>query len=207
MLPIIVNDGSGPGYDDIFDHAAEYGMVLSHTENRGKGAALKTGLAYVQNTQTTPGVIVTLDADGQHTAKDAAALCAKAEKRPDTLFLGSRSLRGGTRVPLRSRFGNSITRAVFRLRTGVRVYDTQTGLRAFSSGLIPLMMKIGGDRYEYEISVLLYFADHGMKMEEIPIQTIYIGKNESSHFDAVRDSIRIYRAILKRRDAVREDGG
>ena len=201
---VIVNDGSGSRYHTVFEEAAAYGAVLSCRKNRGKGAVLKDGLRYIRQRYQPPYTVVTVDADGQHKTADAARCCQEAEKRPEALILGSRrDDEGQVRVPLRSRFGNALTRQVFRIRAGVPVYDTQTGLRAFSDGLVPTLLNITGDRYEYEMNMLLVFADQKRPIVEIPVSKIYINGNETSHFDPVKDSIRICRCILKVPDIVK----
>ncbi|MBR3164982.1 MAG: bifunctional glycosyltransferase family 2/GtrA family protein [Lachnospiraceae bacterium] len=193
---IIVDDGSGISCGHIFAEASAFADILTHPINRGKGAAIRTGLQEILKRGYTNPLIVTLDADGQHTVSDALRLLEEAEAHPGALILGRRQFSGET-VPLRSRLGNSITRMVYRLFSGVNVHDTQTGLRAFGSGLLPEMLRIQGDRYEYEMNVLLEFAAAGIPMREIPIHTIYENNNESSHFNALTDSCRIYREILK----------
>ena len=201
---VIVNDGSGCRYHEVFEEAAAYGAVLSYRENRGKGAVLKDGLRYIRQHYQPPYTVVAVDADGQHKTEDAVRCCQEAEKQPESLILGSRRDDAGqVRVPLRSRFGNALTRQIFRIRTGVSVYDTQTGLRAFSDRLIPPLLNIPGDRYEYEMNMLLAFADQKRPIVEIPVSKIYINGNETSHFDPVKDSIRIYRCILKVPDVVK----
>ena len=201
---VIVNDGSGSRYHGVFEEAAPYGAVLSYRTNRGKGAVLKDGLRYIQQRYQPPYTVVAVDADGQHKTEDAVRCCQEAEKQPEALILGSRRDDAGqVRVPLRSRFGNALTRQIFRIRTGVSVYDTQTGLRAFSDRLIPPLLNIPGDRYEYEMNMLLVFADQKRPIVEIPISKIYINGNETSHFDPVKDSIRIYWCILKVPDVVK----
>lgn len=197
---LIVNDGSGEEYLSLF-HKIEReteARVLSFPENRGKGAALKAGLEYLQ--KENAGLqgnftLITLDADGQHLLKDALNLLSVAEEKKDALILGSRTQSKDS--PLRSRIGNSITKEVFNLCTGVEVKDTQTGMRAFSGKMIPEMLDIPGERYEYEMNVLLYLAKEGVPMEEVPIETVYINDNAESHFDTVKDSYRIYKQILK----------
>ena len=99
-------------------------------------------------------------------------------------------------MPFKSRAGNAITRFVFAISTGVKVYDTQTGLRAFSRENIPRMLSLKGDRYEYEISQLLYCCRELIPIVEVPIETVYIEDNASSHFRALRDGWRIYKMIL-----------
>lgn len=192
---IVVDDGSGEKYRDIFYMAAQDAVVLTHPENRGKGAALKTGLRYIMEHCPADAVVVTMDADGQHKIDDAVRVCDDAAGHAGCLVLGSRAFSGD--VPLRSRFGNSVTRTVFRLSTGSRVGDTQTGLRAFGTELIPFLLTVGGERYEYEMNVLLDCSRQSIPIREVEIATVYLNDNASSHFSTLRDSARIYREILK----------
>ncbi len=191
---VVVDDGSGEDYSPIFSVCTVYAHVIPHEVNRGKGAALKTGYSYIAAC-FTDSIIVTMDSDGQHTVSDAARVCRAAASRPGSLILGSRAL--SENVPLRSRFGNSVTRGIYRLTTGLAVHDTQTGLRAFHSSLLPLMMRIPGERYEYEMNVLLELARMKLPIREVPIETIYIDNNSGSHFNTVKDSARIYKEILR----------
>ena len=191
---IIVDDGSKDVYQGFFD-AAKGAVILHHSENRGKGAAIKTGLGYIQRNYTAPYTVVTLDADGQHTANDAKLVCERAEEtgRP---VLGVRSFKG--EVPLKSRLGNRITSLVFLISTGMKVGDTQTGLRAFPARMLPMLCGIKGDRYEYEMNVLMELAQSRYEIEQVPIRTIYTdSRNSCSHFRPLRDSFRIYREILR----------
>lgn len=192
---IVVDDGSDKEYLGIFEQASEIAIVLIHLENRGKGRGIKTALEYIKKHFEEPYTIVTMDADGQHEIRDALRVCEEAELRPDTLILGSRGLQEG--VPLRSRMGNTITRSVFARSTGLHVHDTQTGLRAFSNKLLPVMWDIPGERYEYEMNVLLKFAHEKRPVRELQISTIYFDNNSGSHFDTIKDSYRIYKEILK----------
>lgn len=192
---IVVDDGSDGNFQGVFDAAAQYGTVLRHTQNKGKGQAIKTGLFYIQEHFPSDCIIVTMDADGQHRVADAQKICRIARNHPDALVLGSRKLR--EHVPVRSRFGNTVTRFVFHVSTGQRVWDTQTGLRAFSARLIPQLLGIPGERYEYEMNVLLTCSRLGIPILEEEIHTIYIDGNASSHFETVKDSWRVYKEILK----------
>ena len=90
-----------------------------------------------------------------------------------------------------------MTRLVYKIATGVKVYDTQTGLRAFSYKLVPLMLEIKGERYEYEINVLMECSKNNIEIKEIDIATIYINNNSGSHFNVFKDSYRIYKEIFK----------
>jgi len=192
---IVVDDGSGPDYEALFSVCAERALVLRHETNRGKGAALKTGLAWLREHVPGPYTVVTLDADGQHTVADAVKVAQTAEETPAALVLGSR--RQGRGCPLRSRFGNGVTRLVYRAAARARVSDTQTGLRAFSNRLLSTLLEVPGQRYEYEMNVLLRMAEDETPIREVPIETIYLEGNRSSHFNTLRDSWRIYRDILK----------
>ena len=100
-------------------------------------------------------------------------------------------------IPARSRFGNTVTRHVYSAATGIHIHDTQTGLRAFHRSLIPRLLKIEGDRYEYEINMLMQLASEGVPIIEERIETVYENNNSGSHFRTVRDSFRVYREILK----------
>ena len=195
LTVVVVNDGSGEEYTGVFTACSEEATILHHEENRGKGRALKTGFAYIADRWGTNAVVVTLDADGQHKVEDALAVCRLAEEKPDALVLGGRKFEG--KVPLRSRFGNAVTRFVYRLSTGCKVYDTQTGLRAFSGGLLSRLADIPGERYEYEMNVLLRAAEDKIEIIEHRIETVYMDDNSRSHFHVLKDSARIYKEILK----------
>lgn len=192
---VIVDDGSGPAYTDIFDECEIFGDVLSYDTNRGKGFALREGLKYIKAIYGNC-IIVTMDSDGQHMVCDAQKLCNRVETNPRQFVLGSRRLPKD--APTKSKWGNGITRFVYKTLTGTNVYDTQSGLRAFHSDWIPRLLEIRGDRYEYEMNVLLEISRQKLPIEEIPIHVIYFDKQNSvSHFDALHDSVRIYKEILK----------
>ena len=193
---VVVDDGSGEEYLPLFSQLVKNSnaKIIRFYINQGKGAALKEGLSYLNKIEGD-FTVITLDADGQHSLKDAIYLLEKAATSEDVLILGSREQSKDS--PLRSRIGNYITKKVFYFSTGVDIEDTQTGMRAFKKSLIPKLLEIKGERYEYEMNMLLEFAKEGIKMKEYPIETIYINDNEESHFDTVKDSIRIYSQIIK----------
>ncbi|MCD8117676.1 MAG: bifunctional glycosyltransferase family 2/GtrA family protein [Oscillospiraceae bacterium] len=196
LEPVVVDDGSGEAWREVFAQLRSTAAVITHEQNRGKGRAIKTGLAYIRENFAGSYVVVTLDADGQHRIEDALRVCQAAQEQPDALILGSRILNRED-VPRRSRFGNTVTRRVYRLVTGLPVQDTQTGLRAFSFQLLREFEHIAGERYEYEMRVLLHCARRHIPIREVPIRTIYIDNNAASHFSTVRDSCRVYGEILK----------
>ena len=191
---IVVNDGSKEEKSELFNKVEKFGVVLNHNKNYGKGRAIKTALTYIHSNELKDTIVVIVDADGQHTVADIDKV-VEAAGADQTLILGSRAFVGN--VPVRSQFGNSLTRGIFRLATKVSITDTQTGLRAFSYSLIPYLVRIEGERYEYEMNVLLQCARDGINMIEIPISTIYLEENKSSHFRVIKDSYRIYKEIIR----------
>ena len=190
---IVIDDGSSSKCQIVFEQAEQYAIVLRHQVNQGKGQALKTAFTFIQALKIY-GTVVTADADGQHKVWDVFRVAAKSSENPNQLILGARAFTG--KVPLRSRFGNSLTRALFRLQTGVGVSDTQTGLRAFTTNMIPFMLKVEGQRYEYEMNMLLE-ASKEYPILEVPIETVYINDNQGSHFRPIRDGLMIYKNIFK----------
>jgi glycosyltransferase involved in cell wall biosynthesis len=191
---IVVDDGSSPASAGVLRAAGDLGAtVLRHDRNRGKGAALKTGFRYA--TAHRPGHdVVTADVDGQHGVADILRV-AEAVRDGGQIVLGVR--RFGRRTPLRSRFGNGLTQVLFRAATGRGVRDTQTGLRAYPAGLLGELQAIPGERFEYEMNVLLYAARAGLPIEQTVVATTYLDGNASSHFGPLADSVRIYWPLVR----------
>lgn len=194
---VVVDDGSGEEYQPVFRQAesVEDTVVLRHEVNRGKGVALKTGYRYIMEHYPEISGVITADADGQHTVKDCIRLAEALEEKKRALYLGSRDF-SLENVPPKSRSGNRITSAVFRILYGQYLPDTQTGLRAFRREELPFMAEVPGERYEYEMKVLIACSRAGIPMIPVPIETIYENDNEGTHFHPVRDSWRIYKVIL-----------
>ncbi len=194
---ILVNDGSKPENLHYFADAAEAHpeiTLLHHPVNRGKGAALKTAFRwYLENRPQGKGVI-TVDGDNQHHPEDCRN-CALEMLRCGHLILGCRDF-SLPQVPFRSRTGNRITRDVFRIFCGMKISDTQTGLRAIPAEALRQLVTVKGDRFEYETNMLLALKEQAIPWSEVKIRTVYIEENKSSHFRAVRDSWRIYKLIL-----------
>jgi glycosyltransferase involved in cell wall biosynthesis len=194
---VVVDDGSGNEWMELFSGLERMSGVhlVRHENNQGKGKALKSGFRYVRT--ALPGLkgVVTADADGQHRVEDIVRVGLALEHVGSGAVLGARAFSG--EVPLRNKFGNLLTREVFALLTGARLSDTQSGLRGFSSELLPTLECIEGERYEYETTVLATLCRMGRKPVEVTIETIYLEGNRSSHFDPLRDSARIYAALLR----------
>ena len=191
---LVVDDGSGGAFTDIFCSVEKMGaVVLHHAQNRGKGAALKTAFEYLHKSRANSHA-VTADSDGQHSVKDILVIASALEQDTGTALLGVRDV---SQMPSRSRFGNTITRSVFRLLTGLNISDTQTGLRGIPASLIGRMLTVAGERYEYEMNMLLAFKKWGISFTELPIQTIYLDGNRSSHFHSIRDGLRVFAQLFR----------
>jgi glycosyltransferase involved in cell wall biosynthesis len=192
---VVVDDGSGPAYRDVFDGVKALGChVIGYTRNRGKGFALKTGFGFIAD--HLPGRnVVCADSDGQHTIVDILRVAAAVMAGSPAMVLGTRNFTGN--VPARSKFGNSATRLLFRLATGERISDTQTGLRGYPASMLPWLRTVRGERYEYELNLLLEAKPTGYAITTIGIATVYLDHNSGSHFRPVADSVRIYAPLLK----------
>ena len=194
---IVINDGSSKKYDDYFNEIKKYKEVevLKHVVNQGKGRALKTGLNHYLNNYNYYNVIVTADADGQHSPKDTLKVAKFLEKNKKSLILGTRNF-NEKQVPFNSKWGNKITTFIFKLFYGKQINDTQTGLRGIPNNFIPSSLKLEGERFDYEINVLIQAVKEKINIEEEIIETIYIDENKSSHYNPVKDSIKIYKILL-----------
>lgn len=197
---VIVDDGSEAGHAPAFEAASLDGRVrvIRHAVNLGKGAALKTGFNHVLVAFPNIQGIVTADADGQHTAGDILRVGRALQDQPDRLVLGTRQFQGP--VPARSRAGNLITRTVFRALTGIALDDTQTGLRGWPRAYCAECLRIPINGYDFELECLLAARGSAAARRpflQVPIETIYADGNPSSHFNPLRDSMRIYFVFLR----------
>lgn len=194
---IVVDDGSSEAFQEIFREVEEIPrtVVLHHEVNKGKGVALKTGYRWLMEQAPEFTGVITADADGQHTVEDCLRLAEKLAGGERALYLGSRDF-SLPNVPPKSRSGNRITSTVFKLLYGVWLPDTQTGLRAFRREDLEFMAGVEGERYEYEMKVLIACSRARIPMIPMTIETVYENGNEGTHFHPVRDSWRIYKVIL-----------
>jgi len=194
---VVVNDGSAVKSREIFHDLTHDNRVilLEHAVNLGKGAALKTGLNYIYCNAGDHTGVVTLDADGQHLIEDAVKVANTLSIHPDCLVLGARGF--NKNVPMRSKIGNALTKYLFRLLTGIRLTDTQTGLRGIKKGYIPTLLKINSNGYEFELDMLLACKYTGIKIIEETITTVYKDGNKSSYFNPIIDSMKIYFVLFR----------
>ncbi len=195
---LVVNDGSGEEYLSYFNTVAAFKecTVINHEVNKGKGRALKTAFEYCLNNRKTISGVITVDGDNQHRPKDIRRCYESLVDNIDKVVLGVRDFSGAD-VPFRSKFGNNMTSFVFKFACGVSISDTQTGLRAIPYKYLEMLCQVKGERYEYETNMLLELNKKHIKFEEVVIETVYIEDNASSHFNPIKDSIKIYGVIFK----------
>jgi glycosyltransferase involved in cell wall biosynthesis len=194
---VVVNDGSGLDYISIFDQLSVMAdvTILHHMVNLGKGAALRTGFNFAGCVFPASVGVVTADADGQHLVPDILAVADALARNGRALVVGARQLEGD--IPFRSKFGNTVTRYVMRAVTGQRLHDTQTGLRGIPMDFIPILLKSTAAGYEFELDMLVTCKYTARQIREIPISTVYLDGNKSSHFNPLIDSMKIYFVLLR----------
>ena len=191
---VVVNDGSNITFEGIFKQLPLGVHYLHYETNMGKGFALKHGLQFIKTNYQPDSIVVTLDSDGQHKVSDAIKVCDLCEEKGG-LVLGSRHFDKGT--PFKSRFGNWMARTTFLLSTRHKIYDTQTGLRAFDYEQIQKMQLVRGNRYEYEMNVLLDSIRRNVPIREVKIETVYVNNNNGTHYSPFKDTMRIFKEVIK----------
>ena len=193
---VIVDDGSKDS--SVFDKTSMRAPVhvLRHSQNLGKGAALKTGFSFISE-KLSDGLktIITVDADGQHLYSDVIRISENAREHSDKLILGVRDF--SESVPIKSALGNQLTKLVLRRAENISLSDTQTGLRAIPIGVAQESCGIPSNRYEFELESILLANRLGTEIKEVPITTVYIANNESSHFRPIVDSMRVYAVFAR----------
>ncbi len=195
---IIVNDGSGSSFDPIFsevmDELGENGIFLQHEVNKGKGAALKTAFNYVLEHDMDAIGVTTADSDGQHSVRDIQRISEELISHPNDLVLGARDFNGED-IPWKSRLGNKLTSIIMTFLEGIKINDTQTGLRGIPRYFMKRLTDIKENRFEFETKMLLE-ADNKL-IREVEIETIYDSKeNHVTHFNPFTDSIKIYKLLM-----------
>ena len=194
---IVIDDGSGEQYQKIFKSAVDSGAcVFHHEKNMGKGQSIKTAISIMLKKIQNINGFITADSDNQHKAKDIMRVANKLNECPDNLILGVRDFTNKN-VPWKSRNGNKFSSMYFKLTTGVKCLDTQTGLRGIPVSMTELALDVPGERYEYEMNFLIAVVKNGLPIYNLPIETVYNDKNSGSHFRTFADSFRIYKMPLK----------
>jgi len=196
---IVIDDGSNEASASLFNEIDKLPecTVLTHPENMGKGAALKTAFSFIiESRPNSPGA-VTMDGDGQHLSSDVLK-CANAMLQFDNaVVMGVRDFHHPD-VPKRNSMGNRLTAFAFRTLFGIKLRDTQTGLRGIPAQHLPLMLEIPGTRFEYETNMLLEIEQRRIPFNEVEITTVYEDdSNDRSHFRPFVDSMIIITRIIK----------
>jgi glycosyltransferase involved in cell wall biosynthesis len=190
-LVLVVDDGST---DATASRAAAAGAaVVSHGENRGKGAALATGLSWME----ARGVkrVLTMDGDGQHLSNQIPVLLGAAEESMPTLVVGARQVDNQSVAPIKL-FGNRFANRWVEIACGMAIPDTQSGFRVYP---LPEVSALGARarRFGYETEVLIRAVRAGIPIRSVPVQVYYPPIDERvSHFRPVLDTIRIIFIVL-----------
>ncbi len=194
---IIINDGSTTSQaQKIFQqlNVMPHITCLTHHHNQGQGAAYKTAFNHILHTPNTYATIITADADGQHSPADIMKLITCSKKNPQQVWLGCRQFTG--KVPLKSLLGNHFFKWLMYYCYGYTLSDTQSGLRAIPLSIIPLLSTLQCNRFDYSTEFLITLFEHNIPFNEVPIDTIYINNNKSTHFRPFLDSVRILKLFL-----------
>ena len=195
---IIIDDGSKAENQHYFTELQgnKQCTVIHHGENKGKGRALKTAFSYAKQCFPEIKGVITVDGDGQHLTKDIIACGEAMLQEKDALVLGCRCFEGDN-VPSKNAFGNKLTSGLFRRLFKIDLSDTQTGLRAIPMEYLGEFTKIKGERFEYETNMLLQAKRLGIRLYQQPIETVYDEKSYSTHYNAVKDSWRIFKIMVR----------
>ena len=194
---IVVNDGSEEAYDAIFAKIAkiENCTVLNNELNSGKGASLKKGFTYFLEHFSHLKGIVTADADGQHAADDVLAVGDKLATLNEGFVLGSRVFKRKD-MPIRSWIGNRFTSFIFKILFGRYIRDTQTGLRGITTIELDWVNQLYGDRFEYEMNMLINMIRKDKHIVRVDIKALY-AEEHTSHFETFKDAKLIAQLIVK----------
>lgn len=185
---VVVDDGSADATSEVARGCGD--VLVRFPVNRGKGAALRAGIAAALERGVE--VVVTIDADGQHPPEAAPALIS-ALAHAD-VAIGARSRQTGA-MPLGRRMTNALASAAVGAIIGSPVADSQSGFRAIRREVLEAVTA-RGERYEYETDFLIQAGRAGFRIRTVPIATLY---GAASHFRAIRDSTRVVRAIWRHR--------
>ena len=186
---IVVNDGSTDDTAQIISSFGDRIRSLTQERNQGKGVALICGMAYARRLGFE--YAISIDSDGQHYPDDIPSFAQAIENEPGTLFVGARNLQAEG-MPGKNTFANRFSDFWFRLETGIRLEDTQSGYRAYPLDRIKLDSHLLTGGYEFELEMLVFSAWKGIPVKNIPVKVYYPPENERvSHFKPIRDFTKI----------------
>ncbi len=192
---LVIDDGSGEEYQEFFARTQPFAVVLTHNTNRGKGAALKTGISAFKEYFPDCSYFITADSDGQHRIEDILRVRDELTRGGARMVLSTRRFKSD--MPFRSRIGNTLSRLIYTILTGHYLTDNQSGLRGFAVSEASWLTEVGGDKYDYELNMLYWADKQRIPITTLPIEAVYIDGNSSSHFDPIADTLRIYKRLFK----------
>jgi glycosyltransferase involved in cell wall biosynthesis len=187
-LIVVIDDGSSDETSSVAGSGAD--VVVRHERTRGKGAALRVGVAIALEKGAT--VVATIDGDGQH---DPAMLPTLVAGTRDADIVTGCRRRAGTTMPPQRRLSNWMSSRVVSTLAGCRINDSQCGFRAIRREVLE-RVSARGDRYEYETELLVGAARAGFRIASVAIPTLY-APNGRSHFRSLRDTSRVAFAMLR----------
>ena len=194
---VVVDDGSLACCFPVFQKCRELGCeVVVHRKTRGKGAAIKTGIARAEELWPDAVGVVTCDCDGRHLPRDVVAMGQAVERDPAALHVGTRDFSLGT-VPPKTRAFNAFTRLAIRFFCGVDVRDTQSGLRGMPMDFESELIGEPADGFEFECALLCDAREAKLSFDEVPISYVADGNGPDTHFDPLRDTARILGVMLE----------
>ena len=182
---IVVNDGSTDDTLAVLEPLKENIQLITYPRNRGKGHALRLGLEAAR--KAGYDYAVTLDSDGQHSPEEIPTLVAAAED-DNTLVVGRRNIQADG-MPAGNTFANRFSNFWFRLQTGIRLPDTQTGFRLYPLNLLPCLALLTA-RYESELELLVFSAWRGVRLVPVSVSVSYPA-DRVTHFRPFWDFFRI----------------
>jgi glycosyltransferase involved in cell wall biosynthesis len=190
---LVIDDGSSDATGEVA--AAVGATVIRHTVNRGKGGALKTGFAWALE-NGFDGVI-TLDADGQHLASEIPKFLRERERGRADLIIGGRSHLFEEMMP-RRRMANRFSAACIAFASGVKITDSQSGFRFYSTNLLR-NMKLRTDGFDMESEVIVRAGRRKFGIVTIPIELGFVDGIATSHYKPLEDTLRIAWTVLRAR--------
>lgn len=185
-----MDDGSTDRTAEIAEQAGA--TVVRQVPNQGKGAAMRAGFRYALNNGFD--AVITLDADRQHNPQEIPRFIECLERTQADLIIGERDFR---KMPIVRRCSNTIGRAMFSWALGQKDRDNQSGYRLISRRLIEKIISSTERGFEYEVEMMAVCVKEGLKLEWVPIQTIYAG--EKSHIKPLKHIVNWFRIIAKTR--------
>ena len=163
---MVVNDGSSDNTKTVAEKST---TTISHLVNMGSGAATRTGLEYAK--RNNYDYAVTIDADGQHLATDLTKVINKLVSENYDLVIGSRLL-DAEGMPYHRVLGNKLLNLATGIIFGVRVTDSQSGLKGFSRKAIE-KIDIRSNGFEFCSEIVWRAKQANLKIIEVPIKAVY----------------------------------